>query len=658
MIPNLQPRVIGNLTEWLVSELRQARSDRADLEQDWIEYQRLYRARPKNKTRDFPFRGAANIVIPVIGSDVDTTVAGILGTIFATPNLWSCEALRPDRMEFAARLEEFLEWAQETELGMYSTICDWVTEICKLGTGVLKQRYIREQKQVLEWRESQGPGQPQVLQQMVRRLVKDRPDVGWTQLSNFYAPATARSIEDSPWVAERISLTWTQLENRVRAGIYSADFLAKIGAHWRATQPKSQYAAYESAQEKLDNFLPSINSKFELFEFWTNYDIQAIGEPNAVVCTIHEPTMAYARADFNPFFHQEYPYSDARFIRVEGRFYGIGLCEILKSPQDVISTLECQRLDNGTIRNTVLLKARRGSGVKADEPIWPGRIFLVDNPADDLVPMQMGYEAQSTLQEEQNMMNYASRRSGVSAWQQGGAGTPAISYSAATTTIEMLKQGKLRLDQTIREIQQGLTQTGQRTVELYQQYNQAGKAYQVMGDKDGAVMQQVLTFPLDTIRLGVAIKVTATNSQLNKETKIRTDQIIFGLVMQFYQQMFQAMSIVVNPQMPPPLKILMSQMIVGGTVLARRTLDSYGTQNLDQIIPDLEALSALSTQLGGGQPGSAGPGLPPGGPVSTVPPPGPGRAGVGGGPGQPPWLGLGAGGPGGAAGGSVPTAAG
>lgn len=638
MIPNLNPRIVTNLQEWLIYELQTAKSDRAEKEEDWIRYAKVYGHKPKNKERTFPWKGAANYVAPVAATDIDTTAAGLMGTIFGAPNLWTCEGLRPDRLEFAARLEEFLEWAQEAELGMYDVTADFIFELVKLGTGVLKQRYRREEKLMWEWRESQtgmSGGQPQTLQQMVRRLAVDRPDVCWTPLANWYAPAGSKDVQSALWCAERVNLSYTQLEARVRQGIYQPDTLTKVGAYWRAQQPVSEFANYEQAQQALDHFLPSHKDTFEFFEYWTNFDILGTGEPVAVTCTIHIPSNTYARIDFNPFFHQEKPYSSARFLRKEGSIYGIGLCEMLEGTQEVVSAMECQRLDNGTLRNIQAFKGRRGSGVREDTPIWPGRIVLMENPQEDLLPLQMGFEAQSTLQEEEFLLNYASRRSGVSAWTQGGAGEPAISYSAATTTIEMLKQGKLRLDQTLREIQKALTETGQRVVELYQQFNQGGKPYLVMGDKDGEVMEQVLSFPLDSIRLSVAIKVTSTNAALNRETKIRTDQIILGLVMQSYQQMFQAMTVVVNPQVPPPLRALAMQMIQGGTILVRRILDAYGTQDLDQIIPDLEQLGAATNSLAGA--------LPPGGPVATVPQPGAAGANGTQGPSAAPWLALAAG---------------
>lgn len=630
MIQGLNQKILDQLLQWLVYELQTCRSERVDLEQDWIRFQKVYKARPKNPTNDFPFKGASNIVIQIAATDVDTTVAALIGALFAAPNLWSTEALRPDWIEFAARLEEFLEWAQEAELSMYGTTVDWVTEICKLGTGIMKQRYIREEHQVFEWREmapgtmpSLAPGMvgnvgPQVIQQMIRRITANRPDVSWVPLPNFYIPASYTTVKAAPWCAERFELSWNALNDRIRMGIYRNDALTRIGAHWRSKQAKTPYSTYQTAIQELEHFIPGQQDSFELFEFWTTFDILGMGEPVPVVCTIHEPSMTYLRVDFNPYFHQEKPYSKACFVRQEGRFYGIGLCEMQEMVQDEVTALRRQRIDNGTIQNTTVFAARRGSGIKQDEPIWPGRIFLVDNPSQDLIAIQMGRPLSSTLNEEQWALQLSQRRSGISDWQRGGAGTPAISYSTATTTIEMLRQGKMRLDQVLREIQSAEAETGQRVVELYQQYDQAGKVYSVMGPKDGQIMQEVLTFPLDTIRTGMAIKVTATNAQLNRETKIRTDQIVLGMVMQFYQQMFQAMSIVVNPQLPVPLRVLAGQMIQGGTILTRQILDTFGQQNLDQIIPDLETLNGLTQQLGNlGQ--EAGTGGPPVGPGPTQP---------------------------------------
>lgn len=610
-------RNIDNLLQYLVFELQRARGERQPLEEDWARYQIKYRGKPEFPEKTFPWKGAANLVSQVVATDVDVTVAGLMGTLFASPNLWSTEALRPDWIEFAARLQEFLAWSQEHELGMYKVCTDWITEIVKLGTGILKWRYLRETKQMYEWREQPGG----VLAQMVRRMATNRPDVGRVALADFYGPSTAGSIIQMPWCGERLSLSWSQLESRVRSGIYLPETLDRIGYHWRQNNGRSPFAQYQNVQEQLDNFVPGYNDRFEFFEFWTQYDIMRQGEPVSLVCTVHVPTMTYARIDFNPFFNQEAPYAEARFITQEGRFYGIGLGEILEMAQDEATAMHNQRVDGNTVRNAPVFKYRKGSGVRPDEPIWPGRMIGMENPESDLQAMVMGVGASSSIPDEEFLLNYVARRSAISDYQRGGAGNPAISYSAATTTVEMLRQGRLRLDQVLREIQSGLSKCGRGVVELYQQFDQGGKPFYVMGQQDGAMVQQVLHFPLDLLRSGVAIKVTATSAQLNKETQIRTNQIVLGMTMQFYQQMIQAAQIAANPQLPPELRFWAFQWMQGGTVLARRILDEYDIQDLDRIIPDIGAMNgqgqgAGPPTYGGGAPvaqGSPQPsGLPPG----------------------------------------------
>jgi hypothetical protein len=616
-------RNVDNLLQYLVQELMRCRAERQPLEEDWMRYQIKYRAKPETPEKSFPWKGAANLVTPVIATDVDTTVSGLMGVLYATPNLWTCEALRPDWIDFAARLQEFLQWAQDSELEMYNVITEWVTEMVKLGTGILKWRYQREFKKMFEWREQPGG----VLAQLVRRMATNRPDVRRVALPDFYLPASSSDIQSAPWTAERLLLSWSQIESRVRAGIYLPETLDRIGYHWRQTQPRTEFSQYQSVQERLDHFIPGYGDRFELFEFWPNYDIDRDSEPEALVCTVHIPTMTYARIDFNPTFAQERPYAEARFLRQEGRFYGLGLGDILEIIQDEATAMHCQRIDSGTLRNAAVFKGKLGSGIKQDTMIWPGRILLMNDPENDLVAMNMGVGAESTVAEEEFLLNYAHQRSQVSDYQRGGAGNPSISYSTATTTVEMLKQGRLRLDQVLREIQSGLGKVGRGVVELYQQFDQGGKPYLVLGDQDGATIQQVLRFPLDLLRSGVSVRVTATSAQLNKETQIRTNQIIFGMVMQFYGQMLQAMQVAFSPDpmIPQQMRELALQMFTGGTVLARRILDEYDIQDADRIIPDFGA-----PQNGIGQPGFMGPPTQYGGAgLPAGPPPAPGLPALG-----------------------------
>lgn len=626
MIPvgQYDPKRADMLMEYLVQELRDAQAARKPLEDLWIKWDNAYRCVPSDEKKDFPFEGAANLVIPVIATDVDTLFSRFMGILFAPSNLWSVGARRPEMMDVAPRVQEFLEWAQDNEIKPYDPICDWMLELCKKGTGILKQRYTRKMKKVYEWRELDSG----IWQQQANILIEDHPSMHHVQLADFYIPAYSTEIQEAPWTAERVMLTFDQYMERVAAGVYQN---IENFSQWYAN---SRGSTVEQNMQALDRFRPSYGKRFEMFEFWVDFDIDGDLQREALVCTIHPESRTYCRLDYNPFFNQDKPYSVARYMRAEKRFYGLGLCEMLWPFQEEVSTQHNQRIDNSTVVNSTMLKARTGIGIREDEPIYPGRIWLLDNPESDLMPLPMGAKFDSTVNDENLTVAYAAKRTGVNDYVSG-VPSAAAAYGPAYTTQQMLQAGAKRFDQTLREVRVALGESGTRVLELYQQFNQRGKEFIALGNEDGAMVHQVLQFPLDLIRKGLTVTVTAIDASNSKEAKIRTNTIIMQQLQQFYMQYMQGMSYLVNPMVPPPIKQVVIDMLKGGSIIFRRILDDYGVQDASRVIPELQGvideqftqLAALSQSVGGGAGGASATGGQPGMAIVPSGVQGTGRAG-------------------------------
>lgn len=611
MIPAelLNQRSVDSLMNYLIEELRRAQTARKPLEEVWMRYHEAYKAQPKTAENNFPLARSSNLSIPVIATDVDTIFARLMAMYFGTDSLWVCRALNDQMVDFAPRLEEFLAWAQDHELKIYDPVADWLLEVVKLGTGVLKTRYTREMKKVYEFREMGMPdGSVQTLERQARIMIKDHPEVSHVSLWNFFVPPGYSDIQSAPWCAERLDLTWNNLVNRTKAGIYGN--IERIGHSWA----NSRGSEVTRNLDRLDNYIPGQGDKFECYEFWLDWDIDGDGQDEAVVCTIHPDSKTYLRIDFNPFFNQEKPYDFSRYMRTEKRFYGIGIAEMLYQVQLEVSTIHNQRRDNHSIANAVMLVALKTGNVSQDEPIFPGRVLLVDS-LDEVKPLILGVPYTADIAQENLLLQYGGRRTGVNDFVEGNTGGSA-NYATATTAVQQLREGSKRIDQVMRDNRRCLSGVGTKVAELYQQFNQGGKPYLAMGDKDGAEVQAVLQFPLEIIRAGVGIDVRVSSASQNKEVELRTNMIVLQQVTQFYMQLMQAMQIAINPQIPQQIRQIAVNSLQGGSILMRRILDTSGLQDIDSVLPNVmdllhagqQQIDPLQAALAGGASMATGPG--------------------------------------------------
>lgn len=619
----------NDLLWYLIQEIRRTMADRGELEADWLRYEAIYRARPVAPTKDFPFKNASNLVIPVAATDIDTLFSRMMGLLLEPPNLWSITAKRPEFKELAAATEDFMEWAQHNELDIHGPIGDWIVELHKLGTSVLKQRYTREMKKVYEWRELDNG---QTWQQQAVIMLQDKPAIHHVRLHDFYIPPGFKNEKVAPWVAERVRLTWQQYMNRVKAGIYIG--AERVGASYYSPPINN----VQQELDRLSRYRASINKQLEFYEFWLDYDIDGDGWDEALVCTIHLASQTYVRLDFNPFFNQDKPYSSARFMRDVNSFYGIGLGEMLDHFQEEVTAMHNQRIDSGTIGNSLMLKIRKDeTSIKIDQPIYPGKQFRVSN-MDSIAPIEFGNsQTAPSIEMEQATRAEGARRTGVNDWVQAQAG-PEQAYGTAYTTQQMILASSKRFGETLREIRVALGETGTRVLELYQQYNSRGKEYMALGQTDGDLVKLMLHFPVDLIRRGLLVGVTAIDTQTSRDTQIRTTTLLMQQLMQFYAGYMNALSTATNPMVPPPVKQAAMAMAQGSAVLMEKLLHLYGEQDTAEILPMMQgALHAQQQQLVTLLSPSAGQQQPPqpfagGGGVPGGPPQAAGMAGI-----QPPY---------------------
>lgn len=621
VIPGAPVRLTEADRKWLPSYLEQELNEALTAHEEkleWIdESNRLYLGDPLTKRKTFPWDGAANLVVPLVGITVDSIVARIINTIFAVQPLWSARALIKDLEPVTTPIQDFIEWSRENELDMYAQTRSWIIEVVKHGWGYLKIYWNSYTQRT--FRIASGAARP------VDAIVR-RPSIEHVLLADIICQA---GIEDelgqAEWLAHRIRLTDGQLRWRKHDRVYEeVDTIVK---HKAQMTPMEEKVIANETELEVTRPREKLNT---LYEMYADLPVGGSDLPVPVMITFHLETRTVARCVYNPDITGARPFKKGTFIVREGKRDGLGISRQLALIQEEISTLHNQQVDNATLANTRFFIGRRGV-VRNGTQVWPGRFLTVPDPQRDVITLPMADVYPSMRQLETSCLAYAERRSGVADYQLGRESNVMGNRATATGTLALIQEGNRRFDLNVRDIRETLGQVGKRILLLNAQFRPKGMAYFVQG-QDGELVEKVLDLPDEFIADGIGMELTASTATINREIQKQGLMALMGSLTQYYQQLVQISGIAMSPQTPPPVQKMALQMCDGARYLMEMIVQSYEIRAVDTLLPpsladQLEADSAANPPVGG----------PPGGPPANTngagmgppvgPPPG-GEAGL------------------------------
>ena len=283
-------------------------------------------------------------------------------------------------------------------------------------------------------------------------------------------------------------------------------------------------------------------------------------------------------------------------------------------------------MDKILLTNAPMLAIREGANVLPNEPIFPGKIWPLLNPKEDLAPFFLAAPGSFDLNSLMSILQEnAKARIGVTDLQFGSVGA-VPSRTPAATVAALLQEGNTRFDMSIQDVRlSGLGQVGLQILQLLQQQvanpmnNPDGSKYlslaaMVLGQPEGNFVAQALAMPFEPIETGVGVSLTATSGTANKELMKQNNLALLQLYAQLGPQFLQLAQ--VAQQMPgTPTGETAIQLFHGAAEFLRRTMEQFDVRNVDEVIPNVQALFAAQGAIGAGQPISplGGAGAPPGG---------------------------------------------
>ena len=602
------------LRSWIDAELDAFYVERGPMIEDWKRWQTLYWAAPAQKERTFPFKRAANIVIPLAAIAVEATHARFMNTLFTVKPFWSIRARTAEWRDVARPFENYLQSEVDSgeTLNMFEFCDEWVMELCKLGTAVVKTGYTKLIKKGLR---KEGNSEREVY-----AVVKNGATIERVPLANYIQRFADTDPQTAPLVGEEHEFTWNQLKRMAQSGRMDGDAIEEIKRQWtliRQSDDPSTGAEVQKRQEELANAEPYDTATFKVKELYVSFDVDKDGWDEEIVVDYHRATGKFLSIRYNWYEDLHRPYRLVKYLPVEGIWPGIGICKQVEQFQEEATTIHRQRLDNATLANMAQIVIRKGLGYGDKEPIFPGKMWFVDNVQTDIKEFKLSEPYNSSFSNEESVVRYYEKRSGVNEVVLGipHEGTP----GTATSDLTRLAEGNKRFDLVLKNVKRTLSLAGYDVVSNIQFFGN-GQIHWITEGDDGIQVEKVLRMPSVLVRRGAIIDLTVSDSITNRDVEQRQWMALFQVLTSFYAQVFQLSAMITQMTGDPGLLMQVAQRtLLAADAALRRLLETF-------TIVDADEYSLTGKEPYGSQNGGGAGALPQGGTAPLAL--GPGQAGV------------------------------
>jgi len=573
----------------------------------------LYRAPEPKGIRRFPFEGASNRIFPLSAMTLDAVLPRYMRTLHAQTNVFTLQALNERWTPVAKPLQDFLEYLDHNILNLWDVHYRTFDEMLKLGTGIIKTGWRFEAHRVT------GYDSSLTRTQVVRQI--NQPTVDHVPLAHLLIPPEALSLDPdaqggATWVAERQRYRPYALAAMAKA---QAPFLPNFDPAATADvlrYEESSPTEYQQKVSELDNLPPTTSLAWqrpvELYEVHARFDTTGNGFEDDVVAVYHHQSFTLLRATYNPYAHGKRPYSVVRYRRGDG-FYGIGVCEQAKMWQDTISDVLNFDIDKLLLSNSPMLAFKEGANVLPNEQIFPGKLWPLSDPKNDLNPIFLAAPGKYDLNSLMAFLQEgAKQRTGVTDLQFGTVGA-IPSRTPATTIQALLQEGNTRFDMSLQDVRlSGLNHVGLQILQLLQQQagnvvnNPDGKKYvalaaMVLGQPEGQYVATALQLPFEAIETGIGVQLTATSGTANKELAKQNQLALLQLYAQLGPQFLQLAQLIQSQPGTPAAQVA-TQLFHGGAEFMTRLMEQFDVRNADELVPSIQALLQAQSAVGQGQP--------------------------------------------------------
>jgi hypothetical protein len=604
------------LISYIETELVNHYAERGPHVDDLMRWQKDYWAKPTTTQATFPFTGAATIIIPLSAIAVEAVHARTMTTAFGIPQFVAVHALSNDWDKAARPVERFMDRELLQEMKARKTFGDCFLEAEKFGTMIGKTGYEKIVKTAVR---TVGDTDEEF-----DVVIREGATFEAVSDARFLMPHSARDPQTAPWCGEEHSASSYEVMLMESSGLFRTGTIIDQGGEnepekwsklkaWVNSMGSSspqEGKKFQENQETLESTKPAFPNTIDWQEIWCGFDVDGSRKPKEICVHYHRESRSIMSVRYNWHSDLRRPYRTNVYFPVEHRWRGIGICKKNEQFQREVTTQHRQRLDNATLANMRMIKISKLSGYGPREPVFPGKMWFVDDMSH-IETFQLGEIYPSSYQNEQATVIYSQQRTGVNETNLGmpQVGTP----GTATSDLARIQEGNKKFDFVYANFKEFSNEIIMDTAENIQQFGPRRISY-YDAVEGGDLVKKFFDMPVGLVRDGLLISMKASGQQQNKIIDRQNWQQIAAMLQQYYTGL-------IDLAMPLGDKQLLQTIFLKGmgaaTEAMRQIFESYDIRNIDRmIVGELEGqINAGLANIGAAGTGGNG------GPTGAIAPP-------------------------------------
>jgi len=567
---------------WIAERISEVKAGRGEKEGQWSTWRRHREIRTDVPVRNYPWPESANTSVPVSNIAANTVVGQLRGTFSLDPfftavphNKRNIEAGHE-----AESLTNYLKIIGESpfELDIRKKARRINSDAGPMGTCFAKVLWQRS-----PWAFKTAEGE------QAQGVLHDGVAIEPIPLEDAFYDGAIQDVQRCRWFAHRMFMEKYEVMNCGALGVYQN---TEILEDWPDALDEDQ-SRREERMRHGEVELPK--DLLELFAVHIAWDVDNDGITEECEFLVHIPTRTILQSKAS----ETGVRTIVPVVYIERMFFieGMGTCWLSEDMQEEADTIHRMRLNNMHISTLNMFVAKKQRGIKAREKLFPGKVWLL-NSAEDVRSLEHGRGDFESLPAEQLAMQYAQRATLASDIQSGFADTTI--KTRETMGGQQFRSGKSdqMFASVVETMKERWGEIGQMILftlvahreDVIKKEQEIGR----MSDEEIAALNKALDVRLSDVPTKFTFTVRSTDIEQTFNQKRQNLLFRVQLESMFHQRLMQAMQIMENPEVPPKMKLLATQMFTSSCRTFEKILEFFDEYETDKYIPEYEQMEMFS----------------------------------------------------------------